>query len=428
MRYRPRATATQAPRPPRRWFARTATAVALTLLTLVAPAASFGPGRAAPQLPSLSIDDPTLAVGDEGPTEVEFTVTLSGVTEPTTTTQPGTITTQPRELPTTGASVGPIVLVATALIIAGLVAFGLRRIISPPLLILLICAAGSAAAALGGSVAHAQQEQPVVTVQFHTEDGTATAPEDYTATSGTISFAPGQTTATIVVPINLLLEESGKTFIVVLTDPAGATISKAVGTATLLVEAPTTTTIAATTTTTEATTTTTAATTSTSTTQPTTTSTTTSSTTTTTTTTTEATTTTAATTTSTSTTQPTTTSSTTTTSTTTTVPPIAPTAVDQTVTVNGEFAGSLVDDGDDLGTPTATIINVNAVQGPGALTFGIPTEVGDVNGRLCGVITVATDGSYSFTPSLPGPRECVISYTLSNAGGTSTATETIQVV
>jgi hypothetical protein len=354
----------------------------LALLTFVAPAASVGPGRAAPQLPSLSIDDPTLTVGGEAPTAVEFTVTLSGVTE--STTQPATTTTQPGELPATGSSVGPIVPVAIALIIAGLVAFALRRITSPPLLILLICAAGGAAA-LGGSVAHAQQQQPMVTVQFHTEDGTATAPEDYTATSGTISFAPGQTTATIVVPINPLVEESGKTFIVVLTDPAGATISKAVGTATLLVEAPTPTTVAATTTTTAATTTT-----------P----------------------------------QPTTTSSTTTTTTTTTttVPPIAPTAVDQTVVVTGDFVGSLVDDGDDLGTPTATIINVNAVQGPGALSFGVPTEVGDVNGRPCGVITVATDGSYSFTPSLPGPRECAISYTLSNAGGTSTATETIQVV
>jgi hypothetical protein len=353
----------------------------LGLLTFLAPAASFGPGHAAPQLPSLSIDDPTLAVGNEAPAAVEFTVTLSGVTEPSTTTQPTTTTTQPGELPATGSPVRPMVLVAMALIIAGLVAFALRRITSPPpLLILLICAGGGAAAALGSAVAHAQQDQPVVTVQFHTEDGTATAPQDYTATSGTVSFAPGQTTATILVPINPLLEETGTTFIVVLTDPAGAAISKAVGTATLLVEASTTTTTAVTTTTTEATTTSTSST------------------------------------------------STTTTSTTTTVPPIAPTAVDQSVVVTGEFVGSLVDDGDDLGTPTATIIDVTAVQGPGALTFGVPTEVGDVNGRPCGVITVASDGSYSFTPSLPGPRECVISYTLSNAGGTSTATETIQVV
>jgi len=244
---------------------RAATAVALALIALVAPAASFGFGRAAPapQLPSLSISDGTM-VGDGE--QIQFTVTLTGATEPTTTL-PGTITTQPAvDLPATGSSVVSMVLVATALIVAGLAAFFLRRVISPPLLILvLVCAAACAAAAFGASVAHAQQTQPVATVNFHTEDGTATAPQDYTSTSGTINFGPGQTTANIVVAVNATADDSGKTFFVVLTDPVGATIATAVGMATITVKAPaTSTTEAATTTTSEAATTSTGATTTTS--------------------------------------------------------------------------------------------------------------------------------------------------------------------
>jgi Calx-beta domain len=233
---RPRAHLAQAART-RRGFAVSAIVFALLALLTTATASPWS-ARAAPQLPSLSIDDPTIAVVGEGPTEVEFTVTLSSAMEPTATTEPATTTTQPgAALPKTGSSAVPISLLATALIIAGLVAFALGRIISPPLLILVIGAAGAAALVIGDSVAHAQA-QPVVTVQFHTEDGTARAPEDYTATSGTISFAPGQATATIVVPINPANIESGDTFVVVLTDPVGATISKAVGTVTITADAP----------------------------------------------------------------------------------------------------------------------------------------------------------------------------------------------
>ena len=117
----------------------------------------------------------------------------------------------------------------------------------------------------------------------------------------------------------------------------------------------------------------------------------------------------------------------TTTTTTTTEAPVPPQGASQTVADSGVIVGSLIDDGDTLGTPAATITSVVAVQGPGSLSFGVPTAVDDVNGRPCGTITVASDGSYSFTPALPGPRECTIEYTLSNAGGGSTASETFQV-
>ena len=38
-----------------------------------------------------------------------------------------------------------------------------------------------------------------VTVDYATSDGTATAPGDYTAATGTVTFAPGDTSETVVV-------------------------------------------------------------------------------------------------------------------------------------------------------------------------------------------------------------------------------------
>ena len=40
-----------------------------------------------------------------------------------------------------------------------------------------------------------------LTVQFHTEDGSATAPDDYGSVDRALTFAPGATTATVTVPI-----------------------------------------------------------------------------------------------------------------------------------------------------------------------------------------------------------------------------------
>src|SRR5205085_1415728 len=59
-----------------------------------------------------------------------------------------------------------------------------------------------------------------VQVDFATADGTAHAGTDYQATSGTLLFASGQTTATISVPIigNTILQ-SNRTFSVSLSNP-----------------------------------------------------------------------------------------------------------------------------------------------------------------------------------------------------------------
>ena len=74
-----------------------------------------------------------------------------------------------------------------------------------------------------------------VTVNYATADGTATAGSDYQSTSGTLTFNPGQTTQTILVPVNGdTTFEQNETFVVNLTTPVNATIldNQGVGTIT----------------------------------------------------------------------------------------------------------------------------------------------------------------------------------------------------
>ena len=72
-----------------------------------------------------------------------------------------------------------------------------------------------------------------VTVDYRTVDGTATAGSDYTETSGTLTFAPGEDAKTVPVPIaDDDVEDNGETFTLVLSNASGATIAdaEAVGT------------------------------------------------------------------------------------------------------------------------------------------------------------------------------------------------------
>src|SRR5439155_17505459 len=74
-----------------------------------------------------------------------------------------------------------------------------------------------------------------VTVNFATANGTATAPTDYVATSGTLTFNPGDLTKTIGVTINGdQLFEPDETFTVNLSNAVNATISKATGIGSIL--------------------------------------------------------------------------------------------------------------------------------------------------------------------------------------------------
>jgi hypothetical protein len=74
-----------------------------------------------------------------------------------------------------------------------------------------------------------------VTVAYASSDGTALAGADYTAVSGVLTFAPGQTVLTVSVPIlDDAVAEPAESFSVVLSGAVGATLSKAVGAGTIL--------------------------------------------------------------------------------------------------------------------------------------------------------------------------------------------------
>ena len=67
--------------------------------------------------------------------------------------------------------------------------------------------------------------EQVVTVDYTTTDGTAVADEDYSATSGTLRFAPGDTSKTIRVPtLRDAVAEPVETFTVVLSNPSGTNV------------------------------------------------------------------------------------------------------------------------------------------------------------------------------------------------------------
>ncbi|MCB0000815.1 MAG: hypothetical protein KDE56_33860, partial [Anaerolineales bacterium] len=90
-----------------------------------------------------------------------------------------------------------------------------------------------AAATLGGdegstATATVQLSGPsakTVTVAYSTSNGTAAAGSDYTAASGTLTFAPGQTTATFgVVLLDDALDEAGETVLLTLSSPTNSTL------------------------------------------------------------------------------------------------------------------------------------------------------------------------------------------------------------
>ncbi len=74
-----------------------------------------------------------------------------------------------------------------------------------------------------------------VTVQYSTSNGTATSGSDYSATSGTLTFAPGETTKTISVVVkNDSLTEGNETFNILLSSPSGAVLTDAAGVGTII--------------------------------------------------------------------------------------------------------------------------------------------------------------------------------------------------
>ena len=73
-----------------------------------------------------------------------------------------------------------------------------------------------------------------VTVDYATSDGTATAGDDYTGTSGTLTFDPGETAKTVAVPItDDAVDDGGETVTLTLSNASGATLADSAATGTI---------------------------------------------------------------------------------------------------------------------------------------------------------------------------------------------------
>jgi chitinase len=85
------------------------------------------------------------------------------------------------------------------------------------------------------TVALSRAATSAVSVGYATQAGTATSGSDFTATTGTLSFAAGETSKTIVVTVQGdTAVEADETFNLLLSNPAGATIADGTGLGTIL--------------------------------------------------------------------------------------------------------------------------------------------------------------------------------------------------
>ncbi len=94
--------------------------------------------------------------------------------------------------------------------------------------------AGNAATTAVFTVGLSQPSTQAVTVRFATVAGTAAAGSDFTPVSGTLTFAPGETSRTVAVPVvRDVIAESTETFTLQLSSPVGATLTRSSATATI---------------------------------------------------------------------------------------------------------------------------------------------------------------------------------------------------
>ena len=92
----------------------------------------------------------------------------------------------------------------------------------------------AANATLAFAVTLSRVPSGTVTVDFATSDGTATAGSDYTATSGTLTFAAGETAKTVPVPVlDDDHNEGSETLTLTLSNPSGAYLADGTATGTI---------------------------------------------------------------------------------------------------------------------------------------------------------------------------------------------------
>jgi uncharacterized repeat protein (TIGR01451 family) len=87
----------------------------------------------------------------------------------------------------------------------------------------------------GFTISLSEAASSPVSVAYQTADGTAQAGSDYAASSGTVTFAPGETSQTITVSVHGDTNpENDETFVVNLSNPSGATIADGQGIGTIV--------------------------------------------------------------------------------------------------------------------------------------------------------------------------------------------------
>ena len=99
----------------------------------------------------------------------------------------------------------------------------------PPAIVVLDAVADEAAGSAFFDVALTSSDIDTVTVDYATANGTALAGGDYASTSGTVTFAPGDTLETVDVPVlDDGVAEEEESFTLQLSNPAEATIDRSV--------------------------------------------------------------------------------------------------------------------------------------------------------------------------------------------------------
>ena len=155
----------------------------------------------------------------------------------------GKFSTQPINVqipPATGTSNSPLTftIVLSTLTAAPVAATNITVTVvppaSPPVLAVSDASALESAGSIPAVVSLAPSSTNSVTVQYATADGTAKAGSDYTSVSGTLTFAPGQTSKTVAIPVtNNTANDGNRSFTFVISKPTNATISDASATMTI---------------------------------------------------------------------------------------------------------------------------------------------------------------------------------------------------